>query len=383
MGQDGILRPIVNRPLAQYDTLQVRGGRWVKNPPHVANRPHPMTSANVRIAAIAMGIVLLTSAYYRVHSAAIMSDAAHAFLNSLTPEQRSKAVFEFDDSERMNWFYTPVPRKGLPIKEMTSSQQKLAFALLSAGLSQRGYIKAVTIMSLEEVLRILEHGTGPVRDPDLYFFSVFGEPSENRTWGYRVEGHHVSQSFTVVKGRVIGTPSFFGANPAQVREGPRKGLRVLAREEDLARDLMQSLDANQMNTALVDKTAYKDILTTNSRQAALKGQPSGLPVTTMNAAQKQKLQTLLDEYAHNVPEELAQEREEQIKKAGDHLYFAWAGGVNTGDPHYYRIQAPAFLIEYDDTQDHANHIHSVWRDFDGDFGRDLLKEHYQASHGVK
>jgi len=342
-----------------------------------------MTSVKVRLAGIAMGIVLLTSAYYRVHSASIMSDAARAFLNSLTPEQRAKAEFQFDDSERMNWFYTPVPRKGLPIKEMTPSQQKLAFALLSAGLSQRGYIKAVSIMSLEEVLRILEHGTGPVRDPDLYFFSIFGEPSETGTWGYRVEGHHVSQNFTVVKGRVIGTPSFFGANPAEVREGPRKGLRVLAREEDLARDLLQSLDPSQMNTALVDKTAYKEILTTNSRQAALKGQPSGLPAASMTTAQKQKLQTLLDEYAQNAPEALAQDREEEIKKAGDRLYFAWAGGVNPGDPHYYRIQAPEFLIEYDDTQDNANHIHSVWRDFNGDFGRDLLKEHYQASHGAK
>lgn len=343
----------------------------------------PKSVLKVRLLAIAMGIVLLTSAYYRVHSASIMSDAAKNFLNSLTPEQKAKAVMPLNDEERMNWFYTPVPRKGLPLKEMTTAQQKLAFALLNAGLSQRGFIKATSIMSLEDVLRVMENGKGPTRDPDLYFFSIFGEPSESGTWGYRVEGHHVSQNFTIVNGKVIGAPSFFGTNPAEVREGPRKGLRVLAREEDLGRDLVQSLNPDQLKTAMVDQKAYGDILTTNSRQAALKGQPSGLQASKMNASQKEMLQHLLDEYANNVPEELAQAREEQIKKSGANLYFAWAGGTHPGDPHYYRIQSSSFLVEYDDTQNNANHIHSVWRDFDGDFGRDLLKEHYQASHSAK
>jgi hypothetical protein len=341
------------------------------------------SALKVRLLGIGMGIVLLTSAYYRAHSAAIMSDAAKALLNSLTSEQKAKAVISFNDDERMNWFYTPVPRKGLPLKEMTASQQKLAFALFGAGLSQRGFIKASSIMSLEEILRIMENGKGPTRDPDLYFFSIFGEPSETGTWGYRVEGHHVSQNFTIVNGKVIGAPSFFGTNPAEVREGPRKGLRVLAREEDLGRELVLALNAEQLKTALVDAKAPGDMLTTNSRQAALNGQPSGLQVTKMNANQKEMLQHLLDEYANNMPEQLAQAREEQIKKAAGNLYFAWAGGTHPGDPHYYRIQAPSFLVEYDDTQNGANHIHSVWRDFDGDFGRDLLKEHYQASHAAK
>src|SRR5258708_26717751 len=250
-----------------------------------------------------MGIVLLTSGYYRVPSASIMSDAAKAFLTSLTAEQRGKAVFPLDADERMNWFYTPVPRKGLPLKEMTTAQQKLAFALLGAGLSQRGFIKASSIMSLEDVLKIMENGKGPTRDPDLYFFSIFGEPSETGTWGYRVEGHHVSQNFTIVNGKVIGAPSFFGTNPAEVREGPRKGLRVLAREEDLGRELVQSLNADQLKTAIVDPKAPGDMLTTNSRQAALKGQPSGLQVTKMNANQKEMLQHLLDEYANNMRSE--------------------------------------------------------------------------------
>lgn len=330
-----------------------------------------------------MGIILLSSAYYRVQSASIMSDAAKAFLNSLTAEQRAKATFSLSDEERMNWFYTPVPRKGLPIKEMQPYQRKLAYGLLAAGLSQRGYIKATSIMSLEEVLRAMENGKGPTRDPDLYFFSIFGEPSPTGTWGYRVEGHHVSQNFTIANGKVVGAPSFFGSNPAEVKEGPRAGFRVLAREEDLGRELIKSFDADQKSTAIVDKTAYKDILTTNSRQAALNGQPSGLAAAKMNAKQREILQNLLDEYCYNMPDQLAQGREEQIKKAGNNLYFAWAGGIEPGELHYYRIQAPAFLIEFDDTQNNGNHIHSVWRDFNGDFGRDLLKEHYQTSHNAK
>jgi hypothetical protein len=263
---------------------------------------------------------------------------------------------------------------------MTAAQKHLATALLSAGLSQQGYLKAETIMSLEDVLKAIEHGTGPERDPEKYFVSIFGELSATGTWGYRVEGHHLSQNYTVVSGRVVGAPSFFGSNPAEVRDGPRKGLRTLGAEEDLGRAVIKSLDPEQRKTAIVDAQAYKDILTFDSRQAALKGQPSGLQASKMNAKQFDLLMALLEEYAQNMPEQLAQAREEQIKKAGKDIYFAWAGGIEKGDPHYYRVQTASFLIEYDDTQNNANHIHSVWRDFNGDFGVDLLKQHYQSSH---
>src|SRR5579864_4224335 len=339
-----------------------------------------MKTLALRLLAIGIGIVLLTAAYSRMHSASVMSETAKAFLNSLDPEQRARATFQFQDEQRFDWHYIPRARKGLPLKDMNSAQKHLAHALLSAGLSQRGYIKAITIMSLDDVLRVMEQGKGPVRDPENYAFSVFGEPSETGTWGYRVEGHHISQNFTIANGKVQAAPSFFRANPAEVREGPRKGLRVLAHEEDFARAFIQSLTADQKKTAIVNTTAPADILTTNSRKAALQGQPSGLEASKLNAHQKELLQNLLDEYCNNVPEQVAQAREEQIKKAGNNIYFAWAGGDQPGQPHYYRIQSPAFLIEYDDTQNGANHIHSVWRDFDGDFGLDLLKEHYQSSH---
>lgn len=334
----------------------------------------------LRLFAIGIAIALLTSAYTRIHSASVMSDAAKAFLASLTPEQRAAATFQFQDEERLNWHYIPRVRKGLPLRDMTGEQKQLAHALLAAGLSQRGYIKTSTIMSLDEVLKRKENGKGPQRDPEGYFFSIFGEPSETGTWGYRIEGHHVSQNFTVVNGKVQGAPSFFGSNPEEIKDGPRKGLRILAREDDLARTLVQSLNPDQQKAAIVNKEAPKDILTEASRKAALNGQPSGIPASKLNAQQRETLQSLLDEYCYNMPEQIAQTREDQIKKAGNNVFFAWAGGLERGQGHYYRIQSPTFLVELDDTQDQANHIHSVWRDFEGDFGLDLLKEHYQTSH---
>jgi hypothetical protein len=339
-----------------------------------------MKSAAFRFLGIGIALALLISAYSRLHTASIMADSAKAFLASLTPEQRTQATFPMDSDERMNWHFIPKERKGLPLRDMTPTQKQLAHALLAAGLSQRGYIKASTIMSLDEILRVMENGKGPRRDPEGYFFSIFGEPSETGTWGYRVEGHHLSQNFTVTNGKAQDAPSFFGSNPAEVLEGPRKGLRVLAREDDLGRELIASLTAEQKKVAVVTQDVPKDILTEASRKAALNGQPSGLAASKLDGHQRELLQNLLGEYVNNVPEQIAQYREEQIKKAGGNLYFAWAGGEKYRDPHYYRIQAPAFLIEFDDTQDNANHIHSVWRDFEGDFGLDLLKEHYQTSH---
>ncbi len=339
-----------------------------------------MNSTRGRLLATVIAMSLLTAAYIRVPSANLMSDTARAFLASLTPEQNAKAVFPFTDEERFNWHFIPRARKGLPLREMTPPQKHLAHALLSAGVSQQGYIKATTIMSLEDVLRVIENDAGDRRNPEGYFFTVFGEPAEKGTWGYRVEGHHLALNFTVVNGRVQGSPSFYGSNPAEVRQGPRKGLRVLGREEDRGRELLMSLDTGQKAVAIVDSQAYKDILTAASRKAALQGQPNGLSAAKMSSKQRQLLEGVMAEYVNNMPEQLAQHRMEQIRKAGTNLYFAWAGVEQLGGAHYYRVQAPAFLIEYDNTQNNANHVHSVWRDYEGDFGLDLLKQHYDSSH---
>ncbi len=309
-----------------------------------------------------------------------MTNAAGNLLAALSPDQLDRTVLRFEDEERFNWHYVPRVRRGLPFKDMTAAQKHLAQALLSAGLSQSGSIKAATIMSLEEVLRVIENDNGARRNPEGYHFSLFGTPAVDGVWGYRVEGHHLSLNFTIVRGLVTGSPNFFGANPAEVRQGPRKGLRALAREEDLARDLLDALKPEQRTVAIVDAAAPADILTAASRKAALEGRPSGLPVSRMSAAQRRLLHTLLEEYAGNLPPELAAARMAKVEAAGGNLFFAWAGGASRGQPHYYRIQAPAFLVEYDNTQNNANHIHSVWRDFEGDFGLDLLKAHYQTSH---
>ena len=326
------------------------------------------------------GFGLLAAAYERTTEQGVMTNAARAYLASLTPELRARTSFPFGTDERMNWHFVPLERKGVALREMTSAQKHLAEALLSAGLSQQGIIKAHTIMSLDQVLKEMEKGTGPERDPEKYYVSIFGDPSEQGTWGYRFEGHHLSLNFTIANGRVASSPSFFGDNPAEVREGPRAGLRALMREEDIGRELIHSLTEAQRTTAIVDKTAYKDIITFDSRKAALNGQPNGLPVAKMTAKEKEILTELVAEYANNFPPQIADMRMDQFRKTEANGYFAWAGGIEKGQPHYYRIQTPAFLIEYDDTQNNANHIHSVWRDFNGDFGADLLAEHYQSSH---
>ena len=185
----------------------------------------------------------------------------------------------------MDWHFIPKERKGLTLREMSPHQRHLASALLAAGLSQTGYIKAVTIMSLEDVLKALENGSGERRNPEKYHFTVFGTPSDTGTWGWRVEGHHLSQNYTVANGQVMNGPSFFGSNPAEVRQGSRKGLRTLAGEDDLGFEVIHALNEPQQQIAIVDPKAYSDILTAASRKAALQGQPSGLPAVKMNARQ--------------------------------------------------------------------------------------------------
>jgi hypothetical protein len=308
-----------------------------------------------------------------------MTTAARAFLDALTPEQKRVAQFPFTSDERFTWFYTPVARKGLTLKAMTEPQRKLAMNLLRSGLSEKGYSKAETIRSLEDVL--VELGGNPAqRDRELYYFTIFGEPGPMATWAWRYEGHHLSQNWTVIKGAAMATtPQFFGANPAEVRQGARTGLRALAAEEDLGFDLLRSLDAKQRQSAIIDPKSPNDILTTNAREAALQ-EDRGLLYAQMNMAQKAALLTLIGEHAGAQTDPIAQDRLTRAKASLDSVRFAWMGDTEKGQGHYYRVQGPAFLIEFDNTQGNANHVHQVWRDFNGDWGRDLLAEHYKSAH---
>jgi uncharacterized protein DUF3500 len=308
-----------------------------------------------------------------------MVRAANEFLGTLTPEQRAKAVFAFDDAERLNWHFIPRERRGLPFKEMTEAQRAAARRLLQAGLSQRGYLKANTIIELELVLR--ETGGNPtVRDPELYFFSIFGSPAANRLWGWRTEGHHLSLNFTVANDSLVATaPSFFGANPAHVRSGSRQGLRALAAEEDLARALVSALDSSQRAVAVLPIEAPRELITGNAGQVDPLT-PAGISIKQLRANQSAMLLRLVDEYLARMTPEVAKQRRARLERSDfSAVTFAWAGSLESGKPHYYRVQGPTFLIEYDNTQNDANHIHSVWRDFAGDFGRDLLREHYRSS----
>jgi len=312
-----------------------------------------------------------------------MVTAARAFLDSLTPELKQKAQFALGAEERMNWFYTPVPRKGLPLKDMNERQRAAAMNLLRAGLSEQGYSRAETIRALEDVL--VEMGGNPrQRDRELYYFTVFGEPGPKSTWGWRYEGHHISQNWTVINGAAMATtPQFFGAHPAEVRQGARKGTRAITAEEDLAFELVQSLDAAQQKAAIVDATAPNEILTTNSREANIQ-EDRGLAYAQMNAAQKALLVRLIEANAEAQPQAVARERLARLRAAGlDRVKFAWMGARDKGQGHYYRVQGPTFLIEFDNTQNDANHIHLVWRDFKGDWGRDLLAEHYRTSQHAR
>jgi hypothetical protein len=333
------------------------------------------------LAAFLLAAAIATATARSARPGAQMADAANTFLAALSSEQRAQALFPFESEERHNWHFVPRARKGMSFKQMDARQRELAHAFMRAGLSQKGYLKATTVISLEEILRVLEGGRGPDRDPELYYLTFFGEPAADATWAWRLEGHHLSINFTVVKGRLIAsTPQFWGANPAEVKDGPKKGLRALEREEDLARSLLKSFTPDQRTQALIATDAPRDIITGNSRRAEI-GEPKGVPVSAMQSKQRKMLLDLLTVYVEAMPEAVARERMDRIKKAGvEKIHFAWAGGEERGTPHYYRVQGPTFLVEYDNTQNRANHIHSVWRDFRGDFGEDLLAAHYREHH---
>ena len=318
------------------------------------------------------------SAQEAVEPAPAMAAAANSFLSVLDTPKRAKARVAFNSGERLNWGFVPRDRKGVSIKEMSSEERRAALALLKSSLSAGGFTKADAILHLEEVL--FASSGSRIRDPELYYFTVFGEPSKQGAWGWRYEGHHVSLNWTVVDGKLVAsTPQFLGANPADARDGPQKGRRALAAEEDLGRALVKSINAGPGGAqAILSKNAPDDILTGSSRQAAIQ-ENSGIPYGKLTEEQQGLLLSLIREYASVQPSAEAQARSARVKAELASVKFAWMGGLEKGQGHYYRIQGFTFLIEYDNTQDHANHIHSVWREFKGDWGGDLLAEHYRTA----
>jgi len=309
-----------------------------------------------------------------------MTKSATAWLGSLDDTQRTKALLAYDTPARRDWHFIPkAERKGLQIKEMTEPQRKLALDLLRSGLSQIGYDKATRIMAVETLLKELEKGkTGtPLRDPERYYFTVFGKPSDSAKWGLSIEGHHMSFNFVVESNKVVSmTPNMYGANPAIMKgneiAGFKPGMRLLAKEESLAFDLLGGLTPEQRKKAVIAEEALKEVRTAGEPQPPTDA-PSGITVADLNAEQRQVLQSLIAAYAGNFAEDLARERLTEIEKAGiEKVTFAWAGADKPGIGHYYRVQGPTFVIEFVNTQpdaagNPANHIHCTWRDVRGDF----------------
>lgn len=346
-----------------------------------------MTSGAMGILAGVLGLVLSSAvATLQTSRATVdrMRGAAQNFLDTLSPEQQAAATRPLDSEERLDWHYVPRGRPGIAIKQLNDVQRRAAHELMRSVLSGRGYLKATNIMYLEDVLRELEQRAGrraSSRDPELYYFLIFGTPSDSSPWGWRVEGHHLSLSFTSGTNDIIATtPAFMGTNPAEVQDGPRAGWRILAAEEDLARALLDSLDERQREKAIISDSAPRDVIM-NPRRDDWLDEAEGLRLSEMSSAQNNLLMRLVREYVNNMNGEIVQSALQEIKQTNEvSIFFAWAGSTDPGEPYYYRIQGSKFIIEYDNVQNGANHVHSVWRDRDNDFGRDLLREHYESRH---
>lgn len=327
---------------------------------------------------VTMGALLRAALQKAEPSGKQMQIAASKFLEVLTPEQKKESTFAFDDAERLNWHFIPRDRKGVQLRQLTKEQQAQALALIATGLSPTGYEQALAVMSLEEVLYLLEEGERDFRrerrDPKKYHLSIFGTPGPTGKWGWRLEGHHLSLNYTLENGEVISsTPEFFGANPAVINAGPGRAIRVLATEEDLARQIYKLCTPEQAKATLRGDKAPNDLRGANIAQPD-NTPAEGLLAGQMTADQKKLLQQLLAEYLKNMPEDVAAGREKRLREAGfDKIAFAWWGQPDRDQPHYYRVQGPTFLIEYNNTQNSANHVHSYWRDLGGDFGIPLKK----------
>ncbi len=312
-----------------------------------------------------------------------VTQRANDFLSTLSPTLKSKVQYTWNDGERLNWHFVPRDRNGISLHELNEKQRTAAFALLKASLSNQGYQKATGILALEKILQQVE-GRGEndsYRDPLNYYFTIFGTPAPDKLWGWRLEGHHLSLNFSTANGIIeSSTPSFWGSNPAVVPSANERGKKTLKDEMDLGFALINALNEQQLAKARFSETTLPEIVSYNKRQAELLT-PAGILYKDLTAEQQQLFMKLLNTYIKNYEFGFAEKLMEKIKKAGfDKLSFAWAGALKPGAGHYYRIQGPMLLIEYDNTQNNANHIHSVVRDLTNDFAGDILREHYQKEH---
>ena len=339
----------------------------------------PLPHVRSFLASLCLSLPIFAHPDHQEQLAAEMAQAANAFLAALNDEDRATATFPIGAPERTNWHYVPMAdRGGLLFKSMNAKQRAFALRLLHTALSTEGSTKAVSIMQLEDILREIENGA-PHRDPSLYTVAIFGEPGKN-PWSWRFEGHHLSVNQTITDEGISGTPLFFGANPAKVPSGPKAGLSILADEEAMGRAFVHSLSPQQQQAAIIAARAQNEIETAQeSRVSRLS--PRGLRYAEMTPEQQTALRALVQLYIERHEDEIAAASLARIEANGfQNLVFAWAGPTEPGEGHYYRILGPTFVIEYGNTQNDANHHHTVFRDFDNDFGRDAFGDHYRKEH---
>ena len=316
-----------------------------------------------------------------------LAQTAQRFIGTLNEVQQKKAVYTSNSEEKYNWHFFPkTDRKGLPLAEMNEQQRNAAVDLLKYCFSEKGVQKVQDIIALEGVLKSLEGraSSDQYRDAGKYYFIVFGNPTDKTSWGWRLEGHHLSFTFTAKNNKLVSaTPGFLGANPAVVPDGPHKGKAALREETEKGFALVNSLSKEQMALALISERALPDIVTFVSRRAYIE-KPQGILYGYLNKEQQAKLLELVEVYVRRYTKLFADDMMNELKAAGlDKLQFAWAGATQPGGGHYYRIQGPTIIIEYDNTQDNANHIHSVLRDLKHDFGGDEMMAHYEKDHLAK
>jgi hypothetical protein len=332
---------------------------------------------------VGIALACFAGAVLAQSTAARMRAAVEKTLAALPEKGRAQATKPFDDRDRLEWHYTPRSRNGVSFKEMDKQAREQVHALLRTALSATGYRKVTNIIELEIVLREIET-FGWMRDPERYHLTVYGTPDAAKRWGWRFEGHHLSLNFTLAGDKLaVDTPSFLGANPATVQKGPKKGLRALGEEHDAGWTLLEALGEAQRKEAVFEERTYGEIVTGNKDKVEPLG-AVGIAAAKLDEKQRALLWKLIDTYARNFEPGLAEARLARAKQGGiEAIRFGWAGSTVRGKQHYYRVQGPQFLIEYDASQNDGNHIHTVWRDFSGDFGRDLLREHYSRARGTR
>ncbi|MBI2425995.1 MAG: DUF3500 domain-containing protein [Candidatus Hydrogenedentes bacterium] len=307
-----------------------------------------------------------------------ITEAVAALRAGLDATQQQKLCYPFEADERLTWIFVPHERNGFSMNGLDETQTQLFLNVLRAITSRQGFETAETIRSLEVLLNEIEQGKGPKRDALYYFITVFGEPSDTETWSLRFEGHHMSMHWVFIDGKAYSsTPQFLGSNPGTVREGVHKGTRPLGPSEDLALALINALPEAQRAKATVDPQAPRDILS-GTEPGPIVPEKTGIPYNELDAAHQKQLMEVLQFLAAVQRPDFYDARMERVKSDLDNVTFTWMGGLKDGEAHYYRIQGTKFLVEYDNIQNGANHIHTVWRDMTADFGADMLKEHYTA-----